>query len=131
MTVETNGRFILYPMILDTGADYTSFPGALASFLGHDNQHPQVVREKTSGIGGQAVACLHSLRLFLVDPKTPIKTTKHIAVPVCVWKSSIKRFRFIEGFDCPFGLLGRDLMQEWKCVSLSPSGTCWMIQITI
>ncbi|MCE5231499.1 protease [bacterium] len=131
MAVRTNGYFFLHPMLLDTGADHTIFPADFASYIGHHNLNPNVVHETVSGIGGTAVAYIHTMRLSLVDPENPLMNIGNENVPSCVWHSSIKKYRFIHGFSSQFGLLGRDLIREWKKVSLVPTLSRWTIEITI
>ena len=124
VAVQGNDHRIIYPMIVDTGADTTCFPASLAALVGHDNQGIGVEEHLCIGIGGEATAYLHTVKVSLLDPYSP---------PDTIWDSSLPRFRFVDAWDSRFGLIGRDMMQEWKSTSFTfqPARKRWLIQIDI
>lgn len=124
------GTRTLFPMLLDTGADETCFPANYAAYFGHNNTAPDVKKKDIHGVGGASTAYIHSIRIVLVDP---IKSTKQAFVPA--WSSSLSRAMFVSALDMSMGLLGRDVMKEWKAVSLTPiphrPASKWQITIRI
>jgi len=106
----------VFPMLVDTGADETCFPASYAAFFGHNNLAPKVVTKKIHGVGGQSQAYIHSVRLVLVDPK---KSTPHNFVPA--WTSSLDKASFVTQLNMSMGLLGRDVIGEWKQFTLTPT----------
>lgn len=115
-------------MLLDTGADETCFPNAFAGLFGHDNGHPHVERIKNSyqGIGGLSDAFLHSVRISLIDPVK--SSTKR---QVLAWSSGADKLPFVEKLDCSMGLLGMDIMRNWKSLSFRPIKSGLLINIEI
>lgn len=109
------GRKFLVPMLLDTGADGTCFPAKFAEFFGHDNDHPDVVRESCSGVGGDSVTYLHSVRISLLHPAKSPSAPGHTA-----WTARATTASFIEKLDCGFGLIGMDMINTWKHVTFQP-----------
>ena len=61
-------------------------------------------------MGGGSVTYLHSVQLSLLDPRKKERVT--------VWTSSIPRTPFIEKLTCKFGLIGMDIIKQWKSVRL-------------
>ena len=108
----------VFPMLVDTGADETCFPASYAAFFGHNNLAPAVVEKNIHGVGGQSQAFIHSVRLVLIDPK---KSTPHHFVPA--WTSSLGKASFISQLNMSMGLLGRDIIGEWKQFTLTPTPT--------
>ena len=106
----------VFPMLLDTGADETCFPASYALFFGHNNLAPKVVKKNIHGVGGQSQAYIHSVRLVLIDPK---KSTPHHFVPA--WTSSLGKASFVSQLNMSMGLLGRDVISEWKQFTLTPT----------
>lgn len=86
-------RFITYSLIVDTGADYTLFPKAIAEDLGIDLKHDCLIYE-SRGIGGKE-------RVYFVKE------------PVSTMIGKIKR-------QIPVGFLGHDdippLLGRQKCL---------------
>lgn len=124
-----SGLSYVFPMLLDTGADQTAFPASYAAFIGHDNLAQKVISVKIGGIGGKSNAYLHSVKVACLDPVT--STAKNL---IHSWTSSLDKALFIEKLSTPTGLLGRDVMREWKRVSFSPlnqSDRKWQIEIEI
>ena len=118
--------YFLMQMLLDTGADQTCFPSKLASIFGHDNSHPGIVKDVLHGIGGVSTSYLHSVQLSLIDPK---KSTQK--KPVLAWTATEKTAVFVENLDCGFGLIGMDLIRQWKHLSFEPNKHGMMIRIVI
>ena len=100
------------PMLLDTGADSTCFPDWMADFFGHNNHHPDVIKDTMKGVGGEVTTYLHSVQISLVDPERSDK-----ASPVTAWTSPFKTAVFVENLECEFGLLGMDIMKQWASVT--------------
>ena len=111
----TTGRIYVFPMLLDTGADRTAFPAAYAAFIGHDNLSKKVVTLKIGGIGGKSDSYAHSVRVGFFDPVR--STAQHL---IRSWTSSLDKALFVEKLTTPTGLLGRDVMREWKRVAFFP-----------
>ena len=107
------GNRKLVRMVLDTGADETSFPAAFAAHFGHNNDHEHVECKEVHGVGGKSVAYVHSVRLSLLDPVKFSKTNVALA-----WTSQRNKAAFIQHLDAAFGLLGSDIMSEWKGFSI-------------
>lgn len=116
------------PMLLDTGADETCFPAAFAPFFGHNNDHPhvKVCKDAVRGIGGYSDAYIHSVRVSLIHPSK--STAKN---PVLAWTSAAEKAPFIEKLDSAHGLIGMDVMKEWKEIRFEPNKHGVMIRITI
>jgi len=88
-------------------------PPPYAAFFGHNNLAPKVVKKQIHGVGGHSQAYIHSVRLVLIDPK---KSTPHHFVPA--WSSSLGKASFVSQLNMSMGLLGRDVIREWKQVTL-------------
>jgi len=116
------------PMILDTGADETCFPGSMAESFGHNNEHPDVKIEKDAvkGIGGMSDSFIHSIEVSLLDPKK--SSAKKMVV---AWSSGLEKTPFIEKMECPYGLIGMDIISRWKKLSFIPNKKGLGIYITI
>lgn len=115
-------------MLLDTGADETCFPASFASLFGHSNSHPkvQVCKNAVQGIGGFSDTYIHSVRISLLHP---IKSTEK--KPVIAWSSQLAKAPFVDKLNCPHGLLGMDIIREWKAISFEPNRHGIVIRITI
>lgn len=105
------GSWFLFPMLLDTGADETCFPAKYAAFFGHTNRDPRVKQKRYRGVGGSSLAYLHSIRLSLLDPEKSTRS-KH----VIAWTAKTKSSSFLEKLDLGCGLLGMDIIKQWKSV---------------
>ena len=108
----TGNRF-LFPMLLDTGADETCFPAKYAGFFGHDNHDPRVARKRCRGVGGSSLAYIHSVRLSLLDPDKSTRSNHVIA-----WTAKTGSASFLEKLDLGCGLLGMDIIRQWKSVCI-------------
>lgn len=127
--IESNGIARTFPMLLDTGSDHTCFPVFFAKMLGHNNHHPGVRVSSVLGVGGREQSYLHTINVGIASPD--YKAGQKLRPCSTVWNSSIAQFRFGQKFMLPFGLIGRDVMKEWKAVSISPYRGKWAIKITI
>ena len=107
------GRTFLFPMLVDTGSDRTSFPASVAATFGHDNKHPRVKKAWCKGVGGRSRSYLHSVQVSLIHPTR--------ASHQIVWRSSLPRADFVENLDCRFGLIGMDIIKQWKSVTMENS----------
>jgi hypothetical protein len=108
------GNRTLFPMLLDTGADETCFPAAYAVFFGHNNLAHAVSKKNIHGVGGSSMAYIHSVRLVLVDPVKSSKTAF-----VSAWSSALNKATFVSSLNMSMGLLGRDVMTEWKEIAFT------------
>ena len=124
------GNRTLFPMLLDTGADETCFPAAYAVYFGHKNLAPTVSKKFIHGVGGKSTAYIHSVRLVLIDP---VKSSKNAFMSA--WSSALTKATFVTSLDMSMGLLGRDVMAEWKDLSFEPtphrSASKWDITIRV
>lgn len=124
------GSRSLFPMLLDTGADETCFPANYAAFFGHSNLAGGVSSKQIHGVGGQSQAYMHSVRIALVHPRK--SAPGHF---VSAWSSSLAKAAFVSKLNLSMGLLGRDVMSEWRSVTLEPSvktrASKWQITIRI
>ena len=109
------GNRTLFPMLLDTGADESCFPADYAAFFGHNNLAPAVSKKVIHGVGGKSTAYIHSVRMVLIDP---VKSTKSAFVPA--WSSTLNHATFVSSLNMSMGLLGRDVMAEWRGLSIIP-----------
>ena len=130
--IHSNGQDVFYPMLVDTGADYTCFPASYAATIGHNNLDARVETTASAGVGGLTRAFHHTLSVSLLDPApTGEEGLAERGAPPSVWTSRQHSFRFLESFDTNFGLLGRDLMAEWKLVTFLATRKRWAIVIEI
>jgi hypothetical protein len=115
-------------MLIDTGADETCFPASFAELFGHKNDHPhvEVIPASVQGIGGFSDSYLHSVQVSLLDP---VKSTTR--KPVIAWSSKIKKSPFVDKLECPHGLLGMDIMKEWREICFQPHKKGLWIKIVI
>jgi len=104
-------------MLVDTGADETCFPASFAALFGHRNDHPEVevLKDSVRGIGGFSDSYLHSIRVSLLDP---VKSSRRN--PVIAWSSKLNKAPFVEKLECPHGILGMDVIRDWRGLSLEP-----------
>lgn len=120
------------PMLIDTGSDSTCFPASFAELFGHKNDHPEVVvlKDEVHGIGGCSDAYLHSVQVSLIHP-----TKSSHGKTVLAWSSSLKSVKFIKKMECKHGLIGMDIIQQWKELKLEPfnrrSGSGVWIRIAV
>ena len=105
---HSEGSFLV-PMLIDTGAEQTCFPAVYAAHFGHDNLHPDVATDECIGIGGKSKSYVHRLKINLRDPA---KSTSRKSV--VVWTSEKDTVAFVENLDCGFGLIGMDVIRQWK-----------------
>lgn len=131
VAVHSGGLDVAYRLSVDTGADHTCFPASYAEFIGHDNANPLVQAIQRRGVGGATTAYLHTLRLSLLPPDMVDGATSPPDLPPFVWTSSVHTFGFFKHLDEDFGILGRDLMAEWKCVSVLPKRGRWAVEVEI
>ncbi len=104
------GNIFVIPMLIDTGCDETSFPCDWATAFGHNNQDRRVKKDWCDGVGGGSVTYLHSVQVSLLDPRKKDR--------VVVWTSTIPKTPFIEKLTCKFGLIGMDVIKQWKSFRL-------------
>jgi hypothetical protein len=104
------GKIFAVPMLIDTGSDETSFPCDWAKAFGHNNQDQRVKKDWCDGVGGGSVTYLHSVQISLLHP-----TKKERGV---IWTSTIPKTPFIEKLTCNFGLIGMDIIKQWKSIRL-------------
>jgi predicted aspartyl protease len=114
-------------MLLDTGADLTCFPAALASEFGHDNQHAavEVQKDAVKGIGGGSDAYIHTLEIGFIHPsKSTLRET------ILAWSSKPMKIQFVEKMECGHGLIGMDLIGQWEKFTLRKNKLGLAIEIT-
>jgi hypothetical protein len=121
----TGKRFVVF-MLVDTGADKTCFPEKFAAFFGHDNSDRRVKRDTCRGIGGSCRTYIHSIQVSLLNPRKPLKHPGAIA-----WTSAIPRTEFVEKMDTGFGLLGMDVIKQWKSLTIQTTGKGLTIKISV
>jgi hypothetical protein len=113
-------------MLIDTGADRTCLPGDLATRLGHNNDHKDVQRDTIHGIGGSSIVYLHSVQLCLLDPRK--STAKGSVV---AWECPLKTTAFVKDLESDFGLIGTDIICQWKSLSFEHRRAGLTIRIMI
>ena len=113
-------------MLVDTGADETCFPAKYAGFFGHNNRHPHVVKKRCRGVGGSSLAYVHSVRLGLLDPDQSTRSRHVIA-----WTARNKSASFVEKLDIGCGLLGMDIIKQWKSLCFENRDKGLQIRIRI
>lgn len=122
------GKGFYANMILDTGSDETCFPASFASLFGHCNTHPdvKVCKDAAQGIGGFSDTYIHSVRISLLHPdkSTPKK-------PVIAWSSKLDKAPFVDKLECSNGLIGMDIIHDWKFLSFEPIRKGVLIRITV
>lgn len=131
VAIHSGGRDVTYRLLVDTGADHTCFPASYAEFIGHDNASSLVQTIRGRGVGGVTTAYLHTLRLSLLPPDLVDGAIPPPDLAPFLWTSSVRTFGFFESLHEDFGILGRDLMAEWKCVSIIPKRGRWAVEIEI
>jgi len=125
---QLTGRGYGVNMLLDTGADETCFPGSFAALFGHANDHPDVhvCKNAVRGIGGYSDTFIHSVRVGLLHPSK--STAKK---PVIAWSSALARAPFVDKLDCAHGLIGMDIIREWRGLHFEPVKAGLLIRITV
>jgi len=103
-------------MILDTGCHKTSFPAILASRFGHNNDHPDVVKGIGCTLGGDCHFYTHTVKIGLLDESEPVAEDGKAIIR---WLSKSDSADFIAEFKSEYGIIGRDIMREWKSVEFS------------
>lgn len=121
-------RAFFVNMLVDTGSDDTCFPGSFAALFGHSNSHPkvQVCKNAVRGIGGFSDTYIHSLRISLLHP---VKSTQK--KPVIAWSSRLAKVPFVDKLECPHGLIGMDIIREWKDLRFEPNKHGVMIRVSV
>ena len=117
------GKTFIFPMLIDTGSDKTSFPAHVASTFGHNNHDRRVKKDWCKGVGGKSRSYQHSIQVGLIHPRR-----QESAI---IWRSSIPKADFIEQLDCTFGLIGMDIIRQWKSVQIETRRSNLQIVIKI
>ena len=71
---------------------------------------------KSCGLGGKSKCYKHTLHVALLDDKTPFLPDNKMNV---VWRPTCKSVDFVTKFQARYGIIGRDVMREWKSVKIS------------
>ena len=126
---ETNQARI-FQMLVDTGATKTCLPAYYAASFGHNNRHPLVRKTTACGLGDSSPAFVHTLKMAMIDPDATEREKLRT-----YWTSPVMSVLFVEKMETKFGLLGRDLLAQWKRLGFRPvSGnpdSSWLIDITL
>jgi hypothetical protein len=124
------GRPHVFQMLVDTGASRTCLPATRAAFLGHDNLDRRVKTTEVHGIGGKSRAFVHTIRLELIDPACRI--WRKLIPP---WRSEVMPVLFVEKMETQAGILGRDVLSQWKHIAFRATPktlhSAWLIEITL
>ena len=124
------GRPQIFQMLVDTGASRTCLPAVRAAFLGHDNLDGLVKTTEISGVGGKSNAFIHTLRLELIDPEGNI--WRKLIPP---WRSEFMPVLFVEKMETQAGILGRDILEQWKHLGFRPTPKAhhsrWVVEIEL
>jgi predicted aspartyl protease len=124
------GRTHVFQMLVDTGASRTCLPATRADFLGHNNLDGRVQSSEVYGVGGISKAYAHTLRIELIDPDGKIWSKL-----VSPWRSAPMPVLFVEKMKTEAGIIGRDILAQWKSVSFhaTPKAALsrWLIQIEL
>ena len=124
------GRPQIFQMLVDTGASRTCLPATRAEFLGHDNLDGRVKTTEVSGVGGKSLAFIHTLSIELVDPSG--KIWRKLIPP---WRSEVMPVLFVEKMETQAGILGRDILSQWKYVGFRPTPktpqSAWVVELEV
>ena len=118
-----------FEMFVDTGCHITTFPALEAGRFGHNNLHPKVVIGRSCGLGGKTKCYKHTLSLALLNDKTPFSSSDKMNI---AWRSKCQTVDFVTKFQGKYGIIGRDVMREWRTLTFSQLDTdSPLIQITV
>jgi hypothetical protein len=124
------GRPQIFQMLVDTGASRTCLPAARAEFLGHDNLGGKVKTTEVSGVGGKSKAFIHTLTIELIDPDG--KIWRKLIPP---WRSKVMPILFVEKMETQAGILGRDILSQWKHICFRPTPktphSTWVVDLVL
>jgi len=127
---SATGGAQMFQMLVDTGSARTCLPADRAAFFGHNNLDHQVKTTTIRGVGGPAKAHIHTLRIELIDPLG--RTWSKLIPP---WRSAMMPVLFAETIDLKTGILGRDILSQWKSVTFRPTPrvphSSWLIEIAL
>jgi hypothetical protein len=112
-------RIFRLKFLIDTGSCMTVVPAFRAMQFGHDNNHPDVEPFSMAGLGGTVTGYWHSFRfgLFCGFTNPP------------VWESAHQKLCFANEFS-NYGLLGMDVIKQWKEFRLIPTQHGGRISLT-
>ena len=99
--------------LIDTGACITCIPSFRAAEWGHDNSHPDVKLFEMRGMGFTWDGHYHSFRFGLLSGLSGLSKAP-------VWESSINEMPFVNNLDANYGLLGMDVIHQWKHFKIIP-----------
>ena len=103
------GQARIFQMLVDTGATKTCLPARFAASFGHNNRHPLVNSTTACGLGDSSLAFIHTLKVALIDPEATEREKLRT-----YWTSPVMPVLFADKMETKFGLLGRDLLAQWK-----------------
>jgi hypothetical protein len=111
-------------MLADTGSCYTCFPRFYVTVLGLENHsRPE---KPTHGIGCHVNRYIHEVKVSLFDPKPAGPS------PPC-WTSSLPTASFVDEINDVHGILGMDIISQWKefCIVPSPNDETYAGEIRV
>ena len=118
------GKKVDFKMLLDTGSCHTCLPTRFAFHFGLKNHENEDQSHQTQGIGCTVKRYLHRLRIGLIDPTS--RGSRDV-----VWVSRLEQISFIKELEGVFGILGMDIISEWKELTLLPEGDGGKVRITV
>jgi len=107
--------------LLDTGACHTCVPASRAKERGYGND-PGCKKFKMDGIGMEWTGCYQQLRFCLVSPND---------FTTLLWESEIYEIVSLNELETNYGLLGTDVIRQWKEVRIQPKTNGGLIHITV
>jgi len=119
------GSSIIFPMIVDSGADFTCMPREVADQIGHNfeagNEVPLI------GVSGQAKARRHGMKIRIVGPGVSAASVNDKDIIPCTWTIEVtvcEPLRNVGLFGC------HDFLKDWDFRLKMSQSVFYLIPIT-
>jgi hypothetical protein len=121
-TLKT-GKVHVARFLIDTGACVTCLPASRAIQWGHSPNDPDAKPFVMPGLGCDWTGNSHPFRFGLLDQKK-------LWLPP-IWESSKSELVFVDNLEGEYGLLGMDVISQWKDFAIRPreSGSGGVVEI--
>ena len=120
LNCSLTGKQKIVAMVVDTGSCFSCLPLFLVPILGLNTHN---IGEPTFCIGGTILRYLHPIKLSLVNPKE-----RNLSV---LWTSSEENVSFVKEMNKLRGIIGMDVISQWKEMAICPGTTGGTIKITL